>query len=288
MDESVAISPEAHHVIGVSQNFPENIPMFLLKNSGDPAVKVSCFLMPPNAQLTRFAGQDFVPKLKGHILPRIKEMLRQEASRPEDGNLPQVGLSAIQRQDVGHESVLFKNDRMYRHNLARFNYTTYDVRRSQDVINPGTAHRDIMLLANNSGANGDTTHPFLYARVLGIYHVNVIYTGGGSQDYIARRVEFLWVRWFEYDSHKPVEWADLKLDPIRFFPMADERAFGFVDPKDVLRGCHVLPAFASDKARKDGVGLSRLVQDARDWSRYCVNRCALSYPPLTTTSHIDI
>ena len=46
--------------------------------------------------------------------------------------------------------------------------------------------------------------------------------------------------------------------------------------------------FSPDKARKDGVGLSRLVQDARDWSRYCVNRCTLSYPPLTTTSHVDI
>ena len=176
---------------------------------------------------------------------------------------------------------------MYRHHLARFNYTTYDVRRAQDVINPGTAHRDIMLLANTEG-NEDTTHPFLYAHVLGIYHVNVIYTGGGSVDYIARKVEFLWVRWFEYDSERSVVWADLNLDPIRFLPMADERAFGFVDPKAVLRGCHVLPAFARGKAQIDGVGLSRLAQDAQDWSRYRVNRCVRNYLPLTTPLDIDI
>ena len=69
---------------------------------------------------------------------------------------------------------------MYRHHLARFNYTTYDIRRSQDVINPGTSHHDIMLLANTDESNSNSKHPFLYARVLGIYHVNVIYTGEGK------------------------------------------------------------------------------------------------------------
>jgi len=39
-DEEVAASPEAHHVIGRSQKFPENIHTFLWKNGGDPAVKV--------------------------------------------------------------------------------------------------------------------------------------------------------------------------------------------------------------------------------------------------------
>jgi hypothetical protein len=46
LDENVATSPEAHHVIGISQNFPENIPTFLQKNRGDPAIKVNYFLMP--------------------------------------------------------------------------------------------------------------------------------------------------------------------------------------------------------------------------------------------------
>jgi len=45
LDENVTTSPEAHHVIGVSQNFPENIPTFLQKNGGDPAIKVNCFLI---------------------------------------------------------------------------------------------------------------------------------------------------------------------------------------------------------------------------------------------------
>jgi hypothetical protein len=161
---------------------------------------------------------------------------------------------------------------MYRHHLARFNYTTYDVRRSQDVINPNTSHCDIMLLANNGEGNSDTMHPFLYARVLGIYHINVVYTGDDSVDYAPWKMEFLWVRWFEYDTARPVQWADTKLDALRFPPMSTEGAFGFVDPNDVVRGCHIIPSFSQGKARLDGVGLSRLARDAQEWSRYRVNR----------------
>lgn len=39
-NEDIAVSPEAHHIIGKSQNFPEDITMFLQKNKSDPAVKV--------------------------------------------------------------------------------------------------------------------------------------------------------------------------------------------------------------------------------------------------------
>jgi len=38
--EDVPNMPEVHHIIGKSQNHPENIPLFLQKYAGDPAVKV--------------------------------------------------------------------------------------------------------------------------------------------------------------------------------------------------------------------------------------------------------
>ena len=72
------------------------------------------------------------------------------------------------------DSVLLKDDCIYRHQLMRFNYTTYDVRRGQDVINPSTPHCNILLLANkDKGTHPESDHPFLYARVLRIYHANV-------------------------------------------------------------------------------------------------------------------
>jgi hypothetical protein len=40
IEEEVATSPEAHFHIGKSQNYPENIPLFLQRYLGDPAVRV--------------------------------------------------------------------------------------------------------------------------------------------------------------------------------------------------------------------------------------------------------
>lgn len=39
--EVLPVTPEDHHVIGVSQNLPENIPQLLQKKGNDPAMKVN-------------------------------------------------------------------------------------------------------------------------------------------------------------------------------------------------------------------------------------------------------
>jgi len=77
--------------------------------------------------------------------------------------------------------------------FGRFHFTTYDVRRGSDAINPSTTRCNIYALADNADvADGSSTgHPFLYARVLGVYHANVVYTGPGMHDYQARRLDFL-------------------------------------------------------------------------------------------------
>jgi len=196
---------------------------------------------------------------------------------------PLAGLTSTrdpESNSAEHNSVLFKDNRMYRHNIARFNYTTYDVRRAQDVVNPRTSRCDILLLAKPGGNDANSGHPFLYARVLGIYHVNVIYVGKDALDYQPREVYFLWVRWFEYFGSASVRWDDLKLDSVRFPPMATEGSFGFVDPGDVLRGCHIIPAFRRGRVHSDGIGLSGIAKDGHDWSRYCVMRYViLSWSP---------
>jgi len=203
-------------------------------------------------------------------------MLLKEAT-VRDAQPQQAGLSSAREHDTNlqdRDSLFFKNDCMYKHHLARFNYTTYDARRAQDVINPGTCHRDVMLLANNTDPDASSDHHFLYARVLGIYHANVVYTGADMLDYNPRKIYFLWVRWIEHNGSRSSGWESRKLDSVSFPPMATEGAFGFVDPKDVLRGCHIIPAFAKGKARLDNISLSRHVKDAEDWYCYYVNRYA--------------
>ncbi|KIM74574.1 hypothetical protein PILCRDRAFT_14341 [Piloderma croceum F 1598] len=156
--EQCANTPQEHHHIGLSQNQHQHIGTFLRTNAGDPAVK------------------DFLPKLKRHLLPRILSMLQVENLQD------QTLLTDIQLptdiQDCDPNSVLFLYDRMYEHNLLRINYTTYDVRRSQDAVNASTSHYNIMMLNKPANDNdSDNDYPFKYARVLGTYHVNVVYVG---------------------------------------------------------------------------------------------------------------
>lgn len=219
-----------------------------------------------------------MPELKKHLYPRIKEMLRQEApeTASRSGVMGGPAANVLQTNEQDRNSILFKNDSMYRHNIARFNFTTYDVRRAQDVINTNTSHNNIMLLANLDDSSDGTNdrHPFLYARVIGIYHTNVIYTGTGMLDYRPRRLEFLWVRWYQLLEGAGTKqgWAANKLDQVRLTPINDDSAFGFVDPSDVLRGCHVVPAFSTGVLHIDGKGLSRCAKDLKDWRRYYVCR----------------
>jgi hypothetical protein len=173
--------------------------------------------------------------------------------------------------DADPNSILFKHDRMYPHRLMRINYTTYDIRRSQDVINPFTSHCNVMVLAD-SDDDSSSGHRFRYAQVLGIYHANVVYVGPGTVDYHPRRIEFLWVRWYERLNAVQTGWTARKLDRLRFPPLASDDAFGFLDPSLVLRASHIIPAFDLEQIHTDGKGLSRCARDSGDWFGYYVAR----------------
>ena len=155
----------------------------------------------------------------------------------------------------------------------RLNYTTYDVRRAQDIINPSTPHCNIMLLAEHDASEVGlhSQHPYLYAHVLGIFHANVTYVGPGMVDYRSCRVDFLWVRWYHY-VEEGAGWDVSRLDRVCFPPMVDKHAFGFIDPDDVLRGCHIIPQFSRGPRHLDGTGISHCAHDATDWHFYYVNR----------------
>ena len=209
------------------------------------------------------------------MLPRVQAMLEMESSTLQEHSGPGMTGNDVEAVNVVHSDlsgfVFLKNDRIYHHKLTRFHFTTYDVRRGTDIINPGNSRRDIMLLADNAEGTS-STHPFLYARVLGTYHANVIYTGPGMRDYSARRLDFLWVRWFEVVDPESSGWGNSKLDRVRFPPMNEDSSFGFVDPKDVLRGCHIMPSFANGRRHVDGIGISRCAQDGQDYHSYYVGR----------------
>ena len=157
---------------------------------------------------------------------------------------------------VSHEDIFFKHNHIYHHKVMCINYTMYDVRQAQDTINIGTMQQDIMVLHESQPDHLTDcpkcliSHPNLYARVLGIFHVNAIYTGGNTPDPHPTRFDLLWVRSFHTVS--PGSWDSHKLESIAFPPMASDGAFGFLDPKDVVRSCHIILNFASGKRFSDG------------------------------------
>lgn len=68
--------------------------------------------------------------------------------------------------------IKFQHDCIYKHAFLHINYTTYDVRRDQDIINPRMSKCDIMVLSNEDEYTKN--HPFWYARVLGVFHMQVV------------------------------------------------------------------------------------------------------------------
>lgn len=172
---------------------------------------------------------------------------------------------------------------MYNHNIVRFNYTTYDIRRAQDIINSWTSHCNVMVLRTEDEVE-HRGHRFIYGKVLGIYHVNVIYIGTGFMDYTPIRMEFLWVRWYE-PMEQVSSWETATLDRVSFPLLTDEHSFDFLDPVDVLRGSHIIPGFNSCKRHPDGLGMSALARDKHDWRKYYINRYVRSHDFLHVLEH---
>ncbi|EGN91729.1 hypothetical protein SERLA73DRAFT_164395 [Serpula lacrymans var. lacrymans S7.3] len=201
-------------------------------------------------------------------IPGLVEYIKQLTTNLQSGMVDTSISADLLRYSastmLGH--IVFKNDRINNHKILRINYTTYNIQQAQDVINPQTNYCNIMLLAYPDSSSS-SAHPFLYAQVIGIYHANVISIDSTNIDYRPRRIEFLWVRWYELQACEPHQLATLC-----FVPMADNDVFGFVDPTDVLRACHLIPAFARDKSCPDGVGLSRCARDGQDSKLYYINR----------------
>lgn len=134
-----AIASHVHHHIGMTQKYPVHIGSFLRSHEGDPAIKVSSIAP---TQTTSHVSR---------ILYRNSSNIYCVASTSR--NLPElVYLNTV--------SLIIKDDRLYHHSTARVNYTTYDVRRAQDVINPQTSH---CLVTVYSSFRQDPPPPFVRA-----------------------------------------------------------------------------------------------------------------------------
>ncbi|KAL0058360.1 hypothetical protein AAF712_014964 [Marasmius tenuissimus] len=91
--------------------------------------------------------------------------------------------------------------------------------------------------------NPSDPHPYLYARVIVIYHANVLYLGEDPTYRRTWRIEFLFVHWLQFDESHQWGWKAKRLPHVHFLNAEDPESFGFVDPAQVIRASHMIPAF---------------------------------------------
>ncbi|KAG9083836.1 hypothetical protein FRC06_004351 [Ceratobasidium sp. 370] len=163
-------------------------------------------------------------------------------------------------------------DRVYSHHTLHVNFTSYDVLRQQDVLNPSTPTCFIML-PSESDEHSLSDHPFVYAKILGIYHAKVTYRGSSP-----RRMDFLHVRWLYYNYNRPGGWETCRLGRLSYETCRAEEdilnSFDFVNPADVIRATHLIPDFQSGMTSDLLSGQSVALDDQEhgDWIFYYVNR----------------
>ncbi|KAJ3549639.1 hypothetical protein NMY22_g803 [Coprinellus aureogranulatus] len=203
----------------------------------------------------------FIPNLKWHLFPRLLEDLGYPVR------------NAIPGDQWVH--VTFKDDRIFSHKMLRMNFTTYDVRRAQDVIHIETPQCNVMLLNNryNSGTRS-VEHPYLYGKVLGVFHADVSYVGylpgGNSPTPAYRRIDFVWVNWYNFIESK----TEFSLDRLASFPANWEGGLAFIDPSDIIRGVHLIPQFSLGRSPYPRVKSKLVAGKQEAWNVYFINRFA--------------
>ena len=127
-----------------------------------------------------------------------------------------------------------------------------------------------MVLANQT-EDPENRHPDWYARIIGIFHAMVSRIGRGSA---YEQIDFVWVRWYGLDMRARSGFKARRLHQVGFLNSnTDMGAFGFIDPLDVVRAVHLIPAFHFGKtslllspslARREDEG-------DEDYERYYIN-----------------
>jgi hypothetical protein len=132
-----------------------------------------------------------------------------------------------------------------------------------------------MVISRETGS----AHPFWYARVLGVFHVQLYHIGPSAKNRSKQSMEFLWVRWFGIVPGYRFGPKIARLPKIGFISDTDESAFGFLDPSLVVRGCHLIPAFV-DGRTSDLLtipnSIARPLGETDDWAAFYVMMYALN------------
>ncbi|KIL54289.1 hypothetical protein M378DRAFT_19051 [Amanita muscaria Koide BX008] len=238
------------------ENLPYTDPEVHYHISSDKKDKVNIYSWLDEELEEDIAYKNWYPRLLDHLLARLKGIELYDG----DENI---------FTDAERCSIKLVNDAVYKHKVLRVNYTTYDLLRDQDSINP-RINADVMIAAHEDDP-GQTPHPYWYARVIGIFHADVIQRG--LDDSLPTRMDFLWVRWYGRDLTHRGGWKTRRLHRIGFVERQDPSAFGFLDPEMVIRSVHLIPAFSQGRTMASLPASTNLppTDEDLDWQQYYVN-----------------
>jgi hypothetical protein len=250
------------YYISKSRNHPVDIWSFLRSNKTDASLKVFYLLNDHLYHTSHVCNpQCFLPKLHDHILGRLLK-------RPSQGDT--YGDFSDEERNMVH----ILGNKLFEVSTMTVNYTSYDIRRDHDLINP-RSHPDIMVVSPDSETND--TSPFWYARVLRIYHADVCTSHPDVRDHSTHSMNILWVRWFGSEPDYKWGFSRARLPKIGFVEWNDPFAFTFLDPAHVVRGCHLIPAFAEGRTSTllpEGKSAARVLvtaeADLDDWLNFYV------------------
>ena len=132
-----------------------------------------------------------------------------------------------------------------------------------------------MVLSYEDQEDGSKPHPYWYAWIIGVFHAQVRHIGPDSRSTDPQKIEFLWVRWFGWDLSQDTSFETKCLHHLGFMPAAVDSAdaFGFLDPNEIIRGVHLIPAFAHGRT-SDLLAPSIARQPSEndeDWTYYYVS-----------------
>jgi hypothetical protein len=114
--------------------------------------------------------------------------------------------------------------------MLHINYTTYNIQRDQDTINPHT-NSNMMILSQEDDKESDG-HPYWYARILGLFHINVVQSGPNSKTDSIQHFDFTWVCWLGADPDNRGGWESKRLQQVGF--VVGDGGFRFIDPIQII------------------------------------------------------
>ena len=100
---------------------------------------------------------------------------------------------------------------------------------------------------------------------------------GATQHPVSKEV--LWVRRFRHDKSYRAGFKQKRLHRLEFLPSNDNSAFGFLDPDEVIRASHLIPAFRYGPTEEflSGESFGRAPGELDDYRYFYINMYGISF-----------